>query len=326
MISVGRSRNVVVVALIALVTASCGGDDSGRGTDEPADGLSGEDSGGAQDVSDDAGDSSGDATASFSVGGDSWNFDNLVCIAGPSSLDVIASQGMIGVSTDPTVVIKIVGDWEGTGDGQIHTFDFSMFEGPIASPDTSWLTAPHTDASSFDVDGNRFTARGVFDDGLTAGEIEEVEGEFRVRCPEPIVAPPTTTTTLPDLTESGSVTVGDQTYVFTYDAPYGSCGNEANEGRIANRGALVDDTSSQVTLTYATAEMSASGDPALQLIIYGPDGQQQWYSAVGFFGDGVGSIESISGDATSVTISGELQRSGTQELVPFTAESTCDQS
>lgn len=327
MISVGhRSKTIVAVTLFALLAASCGGgDDSGAGADEPGEGLSGGDAGGAQDVSEDAGESGGDGAATFTVGGDSWDFDNLVCIPGPASLDVIASQGMIGVSTDPTVVIKIVGDWGGSGDGQIQTFDFAMFEGAMTNPDTSWLTAPHADASSFDVDGNRFTARGIFDDGLTAGTTEEVQGEFRATCPEPIVAPPTTTTTLPDLTEAGSVTVGGETYVFTYDVPYGRCGNEGNEGRISNSGVMVDDPASQIVFTYATAEMSESGEPALQLIIYGPDGQQLWYSAIGFFGDGTGSIESMTGDATSVTVSGELQRSGTEELVPFTAESTCDQ-
>lgn len=327
MIAIGHgSRKVFVVSLLALVIASCGGaDGGGAAANGSGEGVSGGDRDAPEDVSNGGVGSGGDAAASFTIGGDSWDFDNLVCIAGPASLDVIASQGMIGVSTDPTVVIKILGDWEGSGDGEIETFDFAMFEGPLTDPDTSWSTTLDTGGASFSVDGNRFTAQGAFDDGLTLDATEEVEGEFEATCEEPIVAPPTTTTTLPDLTESGSVTVGGETYVFTYDPPYGRCGTEGNEGRISNSGVLVDDPSSQIVFTYATAEMSTSGEPALQLIIWGPDGQQLWYSAIGFSGSGTGSIESMSGDATSVTVSGELQRSGTQELAPFTAESTCDQ-
>lgn len=324
-----RARGIAAVAAIALLAASCGGGNAtdGDSSEEDRD-TSGDVEVGSGDTGDevsvDSGGSEGDAAASFTVGGDRWEFENLVCITGPTSLDVLASQGLIGVSTDPTVVVKILGDWAGTGDGQIQTFDFTMFEGPLTAPDTSWSASLDGGEPSFDVDGNRFTAEGLFDDGLTPGTTEAVEGRFEATCPDPIEAPPVTTTTLPDLAESGSVTVGGETFVFTFDPP-GRCGSDAGDGKVANIGVLVDDPTRQVVFTYATAEMSTDGEPALQLIIYDADGNQMWYSAVGYFGDGVGSIESITGDANSVTVSGELQRSGTEQLAPFTAEATCTQ-
>ena len=313
MIDGKRLRRQVVVGLLSALVVACGGGDGSSAPDaveerEASSGATG----------------TGDASASFTVGGDRWEFDNLVCIAGPASLDVIASQGLIGVSTEPTVAVKIVGDWEGTGDGGIQTVEIGMFEGALTNPDTAWSSTLDVGGASFDVDGKRFVGEGLFDDGLTQGTTEEVEGTFEAECDEPIVAPPQTTTTLPDFTASGSVTVEGETFVFTYDAP-GRCGLDAGDGKMSATGVLVDDPSRQVVFTYATSEMSTDGEPALQLIIYGPDGQQQWYSAVGYFGDGVGSIESISGDATTVMVSGELQRSGTTELAPFEAEATCDQ-
>lgn len=324
-----RTRNIAAVAAVALLAVSCGGGDAtdgdASGQDRDTSGDVEVDSGGAgENVAVGSGDSGGEADASFAVGGDRWEFENLACIAGPTSLDVLASQGLIGVSTDPTVVIKILGDWAGTGDGQIQTFDFTMFEGPLTSPDTSWSASLDGGEPSFEVDGNRFTAQAKFDDGLTPGTTEAVEGAFEVTCPDLIEAPPATTTTLPDFTESGFVTVGGETFVFTFDPP-GRCGSDSGDGKVGATGVLVDDPTRQVVFTYATAEMSTDGEPALQLIIYDADGNQMWYSAVGYFGDGVGSIESITGDANSVMVSGELQRSGTEELAPFTAEATCNQ-
>lgn len=324
-----RTRTIAVVATMALLAVSCGGDDATdgdtAGQDRDTSGDVEVDSGGTgENVAVGSGDSGGDAAASFTVGGDRWEFENLVCITGPTSLDVLASQGLIGVSTDPTVAIKILGDWAGTGDSQIQTFDFAMFEGALTAPDTSWSATLDGGEPSFSVDGNRFTAEGLFDDGLTPGTIETVEGVFEATCPDPIEAPPVTTTTLPDFTENGFVTVGGETFVFTFDPP-GRCGSDSGDGKVGATGVLVDDPTRQVVFTYATAEMSTDGEPALQLIVYDADGNQMWYSAIGYFGDGVGSIESITGDASSVTVSGELQRSGTDELAPFTAEATCTQ-
>ncbi len=309
------------MGLLALLVASCGG---GSGVGPSDDGSAGQDGDASVDDAGGGEEAGGGAPASLTVGGDRWEFDNLVCIAGPASLDVVASQGLIGVSTEPTVAIKVVGDWEGTEDGEIQSVDIGMFEGPLTNPDTAWSSTLEVGGASFEVDGNRLVGEGLFDDGLTPGTTEEVEGTFEAVCEEPIEAPPQTTTTLPDFTESGSVTVGGETFLFTYDSP-GRCGGDAGDGKVSATGVLVDDPTRQVVFTYATAEMSADGEPALQLIIYGPDGQQQWYSAVGYFGDGVGSVETMTGDANSVEVTGTLQRSGTEELAPFSAEATCGQ-
>lgn len=319
MVSERRSKSALWVGVFALLAVSCGGGDGVGTTDDVSTGRDG-------DVSADAGrgdESDGNAPASLTVGGDRWEFSSLACIAGPASLDFVASQGLAGVSTEPTAVVKVVGDWGGTGNGEIQIVDIGMFEGQLTDPDTAWSSTLDVGGASFEVDGNRFVGTGLFDDRLTPGTTEEVEGTFVAECDDPIVAPPQTTTTLPDFNESGSVTVDGETFVFTYDPP-GRCGADAGDGKVSATGVLVDDPSRQVVFTYATAEMSTDGDPALQLIIYGPDGQQQWYSAVGYFGDGVGSVETMTGDATSVTVTGTLQRSGTEELVPFTAEATCD--
>lgn len=321
MMTLFRSKAVLWVALLALFAVACGGDDGAGASAGDSDDRGGDTT--VTEADRDAG-SDGDAPASLTVGGERWEFGNLVCLVGPASLDLVASQGLAGVSTEPTAVVKVVGDWEGTGDGQIQTVDIGMFEGALTSPETAWSATLTVGGASFEVDGKRFVGEGLFDDGLTPGATEEVEGIFVAECDDPIVAPPQTTTTLPDFAESGSVTVDGETFVFTYDSP-GRCGVDAGDGKITATGVLVDDPSRQIVFTYATAEMSADGEPAMQLIIYGPDGQQQWYSAVGYFGDGVGSIETMTGDPTSVSITGTLQRSGTEELAPFTAEATCDQ-
>ena len=322
MIRIGdRSMRLAAVALVVVAVASCGGGETAGGN---SDGGLASQEGERTGANWEERGSGGDASASFTVGGDRWEFANFVCIAGPASLDFAASQGMIGVSTEPTVVIKLLGDWEGSGDGEIQTIDAGMFEGALTNPDTSWSSTLDTGGVSFTIDGSRVTVEGLFDDGLTPGTTEAVEGVFEGDCGEAIEAPPATTTTLPDFTESGSVTVGGETFVFTFDPP-GRCGGDGNDGRVSSTGVLVDDPTRQVVFSYATAEMSSTGEPALQLIIYGPEGDQMWYSAVGYFGDGVGSIETMTGDATSVSVTGTLQRSGTEEFAPFSAEATCDQ-
>lgn len=321
-----RPGRIALLTLVAVLAVSCGGTDgsndqpSGQDPQESGD-QDPQESGG---VASDNGGSAGDANASFAVGGDRWDFVNFVCFAGSESLDFAASQGLIGVSTEPTIVIKVIGDWAGTHGGEIQTTEITMFDGALTDPTTAWSSSLDTGGATVSVDGSRVTAEGLFDDTLTAGTTEAVEGIFEGDCGEPIEAPPVTTTTLPDFTESGMVSVGGETYVFTYDSP-GRCGGDAGDGKVSATGVLVDDPTRQVVFTYATAEMSTDGEPAMQLIIYGPEGDQLWYSAVGYFGDGVGTIESMTGDANSVMVTGTLQRSSTAEFAPFTAEATCDQ-
>lgn len=124
----------------------------------------------------------------------------------------------------------------------------------------------------------------------------------------------------------GFVTVDGTTYEFSFGDPP-ACNLPGQDGRVGSCASLVDDTDSQVTFTYATAEMSASGTPSMQIIINGPDGGPLWYSAVGFSGIGMdrGSIESITVEGDTVRISGTLQAGSDSSIVAaFAAEATCD--
>lgn len=121
----------------------------------------------------------------------------------------------------------------------------------------------------------------------------------------------------------GWVTVAGTTYEFTFGDPP-RCNIPDDEGRLNGSGRGVGEENVQVTFSYATAEMSTSGDPSMQIVI-NVDGEQLWYSAVGFFDTDRGSIGSITVEGDTVMISGTLE-DGTDDSISaaFTAEATCD--
>ncbi len=125
--------------------------------------------------------------------------------------------------------------------------------------------------------------------------------------------------------QDGFVTVEGTTYEFTYDNN-GRCGAEVGDGSVVSFGNVIGEPSRQVTFTYGLADETDSGEAIMQVIVLAEGGAtQQYYSAVGFGGKMIGSIDSITRNGDTVRINGELQRVVDQVLVPFEAEATCDQ-
>lgn len=126
------------------------------------------------------------------------------------------------------------------------------------------------------------------------------------------------------LTQHGFVTVDGTTFNFSFDEP-GRCGSVAEEGRVVAQGFLVDDPTRQVAFTYGLPEDTPDSRPHMQIVLYDENGQQLWYSAVGFGSTDVGSVDSIAKSGNTVTMSGQLSSVADQSLSEFTAEATCDQ-
>lgn len=125
--------------------------------------------------------------------------------------------------------------------------------------------------------------------------------------------------------QDGFVTVEGVTYAFTYDN-FGRCGAEADEGHVVSYGNLLGDPNRQITFTYGLAEETITGEALMQVIVQGEDGQQLYYSAVGYGSiDDIGSVDSIEVSGGTVRITGQLQRVSDQTLVDFEGEATCDQ-
>ncbi len=125
--------------------------------------------------------------------------------------------------------------------------------------------------------------------------------------------------------QDGFVTVEGMTFAFTYDNN-GRCGADGGNGSVVSFGNLLDDPTRQVTFTYGLADETDSGEPIMQVIVMAEGGGTQlYYSAVGFGGKTIGSIDSVTRDGNTVRIEGQLQRVVDQILVPFEAEATCDQ-
>lgn len=127
-----------------------------------------------------------------------------------------------------------------------------------------------------------------------------------------------------ELTQHGFVTVDGTTYNFSFDPP-GRCGLPAEDGRIVGQGVFVDDPNRQVAFTYGLPENAPDGQPSMQIIVYDEEGQQLWYSAVGYTSNDVGSISDLAKNGNTVTMSGQLSLSADGTLADFTAEATCDQ-
>jgi hypothetical protein len=126
------------------------------------------------------------------------------------------------------------------------------------------------------------------------------------------------------LSQHGFVTVDGTTFNFSFDSP-GRCGLAVEEGKIAAQGFLVDDPTRQVVFTYGLPEDTPDSRPHMQIVLYDENGEQLWYSAVGYGSDDVGSISSLAKSGNTVTMSGQLSSVADQSLGDFTAEATCDQ-
>lgn len=126
------------------------------------------------------------------------------------------------------------------------------------------------------------------------------------------------------MAKDGFVEVGGETFEFSFDSP-GRCGLEPGDGSTAAQGFMVDDPTRQVAFLYALADDSPDGQDWLQIVLYDESGQQLWYSNVGFTGNDVGSVSSLTKSGNTVSASGQLAHQPDGALSDFTAEVTCDQ-
>lgn len=123
--------------------------------------------------------------------------------------------------------------------------------------------------------------------------------------------------------KDGQVTVDGTNFDFSFDTP-GRCGLAAQDGSIAAQGFMLDDLNRQVAFLYSLADESADGTDWLQIVLYDENGQQLWYSKVGFGGEDVGSVASLSRNGDTVTATGQLSFAADGRLADFTAEATCE--
>lgn len=317
-----RKRSVIQLTIIlGLLLAACGGGQETGSKSPQEDGASSA-SGDGETSGDDG--SGGSASATVTIDGQTWELPNVACRVTAGSFDFLAAEGIIGASSGPTLAVNVVGDPETTEGGVAEVVFFS---GPLTDPDLSWRASTDIGNAVVRLDGSRMTVEGLYDDGLTA-TIEKVEGSIEGDCGQMPEVPEVTATLPPDYEVDGEISVGGDTFQFTYDPEAGGrCGFPGNEGRVSSTGFLVGEPGRSVTFTYGLPEATTDGEAHMQLIIDGPDGQQLWYSAVGFFaGSSTGSVETLSQEGTTVTATGTLLRSGSdpEELAEFSIEATCD--
>jgi hypothetical protein len=291
-------RRPIALLSLAGLLAACGG---GIGPAGNVPGLAG-----------------GDAAATITIGEETWELPTVACRVsgdGTESFALIATTGIIGLNlSDLYLNVEILES------GDLHRV--SLSEGPMGAPTLHRSGASDIGEMAITLDGERVTARGIFDNMLTP-EVEATSGTVEADC-GPIMTPAPSPSVAPAEVH-GFVTVDGTTYEFTFGDPP-LCNLPGQDGRVGHRAVLVDDPSSQVTFSYATAEMSTTGQPAMQIVINGPGNVEQlWYSAVGFGGNDRGSIDSITVDGDTVRISGTLEGGPDGSIVAdFTAEATCD--
>jgi hypothetical protein len=125
-------------------------------------------------------------------------------------------------------------------------------------------------------------------------------------------------------TRDGSVEVSGETFEFSFDPP-GRCGLEPGDGSTVAQGFMVDDPTRQVAFLYALADNSPDGQDWLQIVLYDEGGQQLWYSNVGFTGNDVGSVSSLTKSGNTLSATGQLAHQPDGALSDCTAEFTCNQ-
>jgi hypothetical protein len=310
----------LTMALVTVALAACGGGgaettsnqvvsttgatDTPSGQAEPGDGR--------------------DALVTATIGDMSWEFDSVACITGSElhTLSVAAPPNAFDLSK-PHLVINVDDPaGEGLSSAENLVSDVSIRAADSMTLTLNWRSTSDHGGVTVDVEGRLVTAEGLFDDETTAEIDESLPGSIEVDCGEEIVVPAQAAAE-PEPTADGFVTVGGETFSFTYGSPP-QCGLAGTDGRVVSYGRLTTDPSRQVVLTYGLAENTSNGSPSMQIIIYGADNQQLWFSQVGFGGGDIGSIESIELNGNTVAVTGNLaDGSDTSVLAPFTAEATC---
>lgn len=310
-----QKRPLYAALTLALVLAACGGG-SGTGEGDPDDSSEASTDDGVEVAGD-------DVSATVSIDGETWNLPNVACVVNVQSFDLIAAEGIIGVGSGPTVAVNVAGDPTDTEAGEA---EIVFFEGALTSPDFLWRTTSDVGNAVVRIEGSRVIVSGLFDDGLTEST-EEVEGTVEADCGEMPEVPVVTTTLPPNYEAHGFLTIGGENFDFTYDPEAGGrCGGSGNDGRVTADGFLVADPTAQVVFTYGLPAATPDSEADLQLIVYGSDGNQLWYSAVGLIsGSDVGAIETLEQQGDTVVATGTLQKSGSdpEELADFSLQATC---
>ncbi|MCE0487144.1 hypothetical protein [Ornithinimicrobium sediminis] len=209
-------HTVIVPALaLALALAACGGDDapeetadetttSEEATDTAEDAATTEDETTTGDVpgGEDADEESAEegaaaggigagGSATLTVGGETYEFDNYYCATGPEETgndDVSFSSGAFGevdgvrVQLDASI-LDFSGESAMEGEGTIQSVslnDIEDFEDPSVSwsAEAGFMGEPEW---TIETDGSTVSAEATFDDGRTE-EIEEVEGSLEATC------------------------------------------------------------------------------------------------------------------------------------------------
>ena len=260
------------------------------------------------------------------IADETWSLPTVACIwgGGTNPLTIAAAEGLIGLDLrKPHLTVRIIDDSGGgryEGEGVVYEVQFTT--GALSASALSRTATSVGGELTVSVAGSRVTAEGTFDDDQTNDVVEAIPGSVDADCGQ--AAPPVTPSTpRPVAATDGTITVDGTTFEFTFGSPP-RCGIDGGDGHVVGYGQLVEDPNSQVSLSYALAEDTASGEPVMQIVIGDADGNQLWYSAVGFGMDDIGSVKSIAVDGDTVTISGTLADGLDHTKVSsFTAQATC---
>ncbi len=266
------------------------------------------------------------AGAIVHIADETWSLPTIACIwgGGTNPLTLAAAEGMIGLDlSKPHLTLRITDDSGAgryAGEGVVYEVQFTT--GALSESAVSRTATSVGGELTVSVAGSRVTAQGMFDDEMTNDVVETFPGSVDADCGQE--APPVTASTpTPMVAADGTITVDGTAFEFTFGSPP-RCGIDGGDGHVVGSGHLVDDPNSQVSLSYALAADTPSGEPAMQIVIGSADGTQLWYSAVGYGMDDIGSVKSIAVDGDTVTISGTLADGlDHTKLSSFTAQATC---
>lgn len=178
-------RQICICFALALAVAACGDDDSnggggagGNGGDVGAGGSGGN------------GQPTGSGSATLTIGEQTWEFDSFGCAFGydatQSSIFVFSSNAIGEHSNGARVQMQAnIEDDSGQeryeGEGVIYSVDIDDID-DFENPSVSWQARGPADEIVVEIDGDRVTAQGVFDDLLTDLVIEEVPGTLDATC------------------------------------------------------------------------------------------------------------------------------------------------
>jgi len=130
------------------------------------------------------GGSPGSGSATLTIGGEAWSFDDVICVFSPEEAGNDFTSFSLSAPGETAEGVQTLLQATILDKGNVATYSVSVVDAEdFDNPTLGWSSPHNPEGPLIKVDGKNVTADTTFDDQLTDDVIEEVPGTLHGTCP-----------------------------------------------------------------------------------------------------------------------------------------------